>query len=169
MNVCRWRWKKSQNFSPHTWWAQQTVKLFTLETFVIYGIWITSTCLNNKLVKKLIRQYASCSSMFCPLHNNISKEQHEKHPCSTLSQYKKYERFPHETGTPYLDTWKVYTKTNTMSQLFFHYITVQANNSVKGAYATDSMLTGNIYASQLIITFMKKIMGAQRRTKVAPW
>ena len=25
------------NFSPYTWWTQQTTKLFTLETFVVYG------------------------------------------------------------------------------------------------------------------------------------
>ena len=30
--------EKSRNFSPHTWWTQQTVKIFTLVTFVVYSI-----------------------------------------------------------------------------------------------------------------------------------
>ena len=34
-----------------------------------------------------ISQYASYSAMFCPLHGNISKEQHEKHPCNPSSHY----------------------------------------------------------------------------------
>ena len=33
----------------------------------------------------LISQYASYSAMFCPLHGNISKEQHEKQLCNPSS------------------------------------------------------------------------------------
>jgi len=34
-----------------------------------------------------ISQHASYSAMFCPLHSNISKEQHEKHLCNPSSHY----------------------------------------------------------------------------------
>ena len=37
-----------------------------------------------------ISQYASYSAMFCPLHSNISKEQHEKHLCNPSNHYGKY-------------------------------------------------------------------------------
>jgi len=37
-----------------------------------------------------ISQYTSYSAMFCPLHSNISKEQHEKHLCNPSSHYRKY-------------------------------------------------------------------------------
>jgi len=39
---------------------------------------------------KPISQYTSYSAMFCPLHSNISKEQHEKHLCNPSSHYGKY-------------------------------------------------------------------------------
>ena len=34
-----------------------------------------------------ISQYASYSAMFCLLHSNIGKEQHEKHLCNPSSHY----------------------------------------------------------------------------------
>ena len=42
-----------------------------------------------------------CSA--CPLHSNISKEQHEKRVCNLSSHYGKYGKFTHEMHTPYLD------------------------------------------------------------------
>jgi len=53
-----------------------------------------------------ISQYASYSAMFCLLHSNISKEQHEKHLCNPSSHYRKYREFTHEMCAQYLDTWK---------------------------------------------------------------
>jgi len=50
-------------------------------------------------------QYASYSAMFCPLYNNISKEQHEKHLCNPSSQYRKYGEYTRErVSHTYLDT-----------------------------------------------------------------
>ena len=63
----------------------------------------------NMLVKRMpqrlitgkpISQYASYSAMFCPLHSNIGKEQHEQHLCNPSSHYGKYgdilmKRAPH--------------------------------------------------------------------------
>jgi len=42
-------------------------------------------------------QYALYLAMFCLLHSNINKEQHEKHPCNPSSCYGKYlvKRAPH--------------------------------------------------------------------------
>jgi len=37
-----------------------------------------------------ISQYALYLAMFCLLHSNISKEQHEKHLCNPSSHYGKY-------------------------------------------------------------------------------
>ena len=51
-----------------------------------------------------ISQYASYSAMFCPLHSNISKEQHEKHLCNPSSHYRKYGEYAREMRVPYLDT-----------------------------------------------------------------
>jgi len=48
----RWWWKKSRNFSPHTWWTQQTAKLFTLETFVVYGKCFRHGSASNKFEKR---------------------------------------------------------------------------------------------------------------------
>ena len=42
------------------------------------------------IIGKPISQYASYSVMFCPLHSNIGKEQHEKHLCNPSSHYGKY-------------------------------------------------------------------------------
>jgi len=50
-----------------------------------------------------ISQYTSYSAMFCPLHSNISKEQHEKHLCNPSSHYGEYEEYTHETCASYLD------------------------------------------------------------------
>ena len=41
-----------------------------------------------------ISQYALDSTMFCPLHSNISKEQLEKYLCN--SHYRKYRKFNSE-------------------------------------------------------------------------
>ena len=38
------------------------------------------------IIGKPISQYAA---MFCPLHSNIGKEQHEKHLCNQSSHYEK--------------------------------------------------------------------------------
>jgi len=37
-----------------------------------------------------ISQYTSYSAMFCPLHSNISEEQHEKYLCNPSSHNGKY-------------------------------------------------------------------------------
>jgi len=39
------------------------------------------------IIGKPISQYVSYSAMFCPLHSNIGKEQHEKHLCNPSSHY----------------------------------------------------------------------------------
>jgi len=52
-----------------------------------------------------ISQYALYSAMFCPLHSDISKKQHEKHLCNPSSHYgKDREYVRHKTHAPYLDT-----------------------------------------------------------------
>jgi len=55
------------------------------------------------IIGKPISQYASYSAMFCPLHSNIGKEQHEKHLCNPFSHYGKYGEYARETHAPYLD------------------------------------------------------------------
>jgi len=50
-----------------------------------------------------ISQYTSYSAMFCLLHSNIGKEQHEKHLCNPSSHYGKYREYTHEMCAPYLD------------------------------------------------------------------
>jgi len=47
-----------------------------------------------------ISKYASYSAMFCLLHSNISKEQHEKHLCDPSSHYAKYGEYACETCAP---------------------------------------------------------------------
>ena len=39
------------------------------------------------IIGELISLYASYAAMFCPLHNSISIEQHEKHLCNPSSHY----------------------------------------------------------------------------------
>ena len=56
------------------------------------------------IIGKPISQYASYSAMFCPLHSNIGKEQHEKYLCNPSSHYGEYEEYTRETRVPYLDT-----------------------------------------------------------------
>ena len=51
-------------------------------------------------------QYTSYSAMFCLLHSNISKEQHEKNLCNPSSHYEKYGEYARETRAPCLDGWK---------------------------------------------------------------
>ena len=53
---------------------------------------------------KAISQYASYSAMFCPLHNNIGQEQHEKHLGNPSCHYGKYGEDTRETRAPYLKT-----------------------------------------------------------------
>jgi len=56
------------------------------------------------IIGKPISQYASYLAMFCLLHSNIGKEQHEKHLCNLSSYYGKYREYTRETRAPYLDT-----------------------------------------------------------------
>jgi len=48
-----------------------------------------------------ISQYASYSAMFCLLHSNISKEQHDKHLCNPSSHYGKHGEYVRECA-PYI-------------------------------------------------------------------
>ena len=48
------------------------------------------------IIGKPISQYASYSAMFCPLHSNIGKKQHEKHLCNPSSHYGKYGEYTRE-------------------------------------------------------------------------
>ena len=62
-------------------------------------------CVPQRLIiGKPISEYASYSAMFCLLHCNIGKEQHEKHLCNPSSHYRKYGEYTHEMHAPYLDT-----------------------------------------------------------------
>ena len=45
--------------------------------------------------------------MFCPLHSNIGKGQHEKHLYNPSSHYGKYGEYTRETRAPYLDTYAI--------------------------------------------------------------
>ena len=49
-----------------------------------------------------ISQYTSYSAMFCPVHSNISKEQHENHLYNPSSHYGKYGEYTREMHAPYL-------------------------------------------------------------------
>jgi len=62
-------------------------------------------CVPQRLIiEKPISQCASYLAMFCLLHSNIRKEQHEKHLCNPSSHYGKYGEYTHETCTLYLDS-----------------------------------------------------------------
>ena len=64
-------------------------------------------CVPHRLIiGKPISQYASYSAMFCPLHSNIGKEQHEKHLTNPSIHYGEYGEYTRETCAPYLDTLK---------------------------------------------------------------
>ena len=56
------------------------------------------------IIGKPISQYAPYSAVFCPLHSNIGKEQHEKYLCNPSSHYGEYGEYTRETRAPYLDT-----------------------------------------------------------------
>ena len=47
-----------------------------------------------------IHQYALYSAMFCPLHSNVSKVQHEKYQSN---HYENYGKFTREILSPYLN------------------------------------------------------------------
>jgi len=77
-----------------------------------FGWFIHAYCFKKKngwhaprglIIETPISQYTLYSAMFCQLHSNISKEQHEKHLCNSSSHYGKYTC---ETHAPYLDRWK---------------------------------------------------------------
>jgi len=55
------------------------------------------------IIGKPRSQYASYSAMVCPLYNNMSKEQHEKHLCNPSSHYRKYGEYSRETRASYLN------------------------------------------------------------------
>jgi len=73
--------------------------------------------LQRLIIGKPISQYTLYSAMFCPLHSNIGKEQHEKYLCNPSSHYGKYKEYAREMCpitentenilvkcAPYLDT-----------------------------------------------------------------
>ena len=81
----------------------------------LQSVQATTENTENMLVKRApqelifgapISQHAFYSAMFCPLHSNINKEQHEKHLCNPSSHHRKYREYTCETCAPYLDTWK---------------------------------------------------------------
>ena len=70
---------------------------------------ITENTLVKRASQRLIigKQYTSYSGMFCPLHNNIGKEQHEKYLCnlsSNYGEYGEYGEYTREMCAPHLDT-----------------------------------------------------------------
>jgi len=56
------------------------------------------------IIGKPVSQYASYSAMFCPLHSNLDKEQHDKYLCNPTSHYSNYGEYTRETHAPYLNT-----------------------------------------------------------------
>jgi len=69
-----------------------------------YGEYMPVKCTPQKIIiEKPISQYALYSAMFCPLHSNTGKEQHEKHLCNPSSHYGKYGEYTHETHALYLN------------------------------------------------------------------
>jgi len=66
-----------------------------------YGEYTRETRAQGLIIATPISQYIFYSALFCPLHSNISKEQHENYPSS---HYRKYREYARETRTPYLDT-----------------------------------------------------------------
>ena len=55
-----------------------------------YGEYAREMRPKRLIIGKPINQYASYSAMFCPLHCNIGKEQHEKYLYNPSSHYGKY-------------------------------------------------------------------------------
>ena len=60
--------------------------------------------LQGLIIGMNISQYALYSVKFCPLHSNISKEQHNKHLGNPSSHYEKHGKFVLEMCAPYLHT-----------------------------------------------------------------
>jgi len=71
---------------------------------------------------KPISQYASYPAMFCPLHSNKGKEQHEKHLCNPSSCYGKYGEYTRETCTPYSICESYNVSISAMSNLFHNIV-----------------------------------------------
>ena len=81
----------------------ENIIIFSLHIAIVLGEYSREMC-TPIIIEEPISQYASCSAMFCPLHSNIGKEQHEKHLCNPSSHYREYGEYTRETRAPYLDT-----------------------------------------------------------------
>jgi len=71
-------------------------------------------------------QYASYSAMSCLLHNNKSKEQHEKHLCNPSSHYGKYGKYAREMCAPYLDRCESHSPSILAMSSLFHNVVSKA-------------------------------------------
>ena len=107
--------------------------------------------------------------MFCPLHSNIGKEQHEKHLCNPSSHYGKYGEYTRETHAPYLDTWKLYTVSiSAMSNSFHSIVKLGISREVPHRSLCLVLKPFRVYRKSSPYAVVKR-MGDQRGTKVTPW
>ena len=109
-----------------------------------------ASTLQGLIIGAPISQYASYSTMFYPLHSNISKEQHEKHLCNPSNHYRNYRKFTH----PISRCLKV-----------IHYKLWEV--SLRFLCLTMKSLCA--YHKLSSIRSCKERMEAQRGTKAAPW
>jgi len=118
------------------------------------------------IIGKPISQYASYSAMFCPLHSNISKEQHEKHLCNPSSHYENIlvKCAPHIS----------ICKSNNV--LIFCNVELVSSHYKQGIAwevlhrsLCRVLKPFCVYRKSSPYTVVKKRIGDQRGTKVAPW
>ena len=119
------------------------------------------------IIGKPISQYASYSAMFCPLHSNIGKEQHKKHLCNPSSHYGNYGEYTCET-CPHISIHESHNiSISAMSNST--YTVVSKTRKVPHQSLCLTLKPFYVYHKLSPYTVVKKRMGDQRRTKVAPW
>jgi len=107
--------------------------------------------------------------MFCLLHSNIGKEQHEKHLSNPSSHYGKHGEYTRETCAPYLDTWKPYCLNFSNVKLISYHSKLGIAREVPHQSLCLVLKPFCVYRKSSPYAVVKKRMGDRRGTKVTPW
>jgi len=114
-----------------------------------------------------VSQYASYSAMFCPLHSNIGKEQHEKHVCIQLLQ--KIQRIYSWNERPISRYVTAITSQFLRCRTRFIHNKQGIAREVLHWSLCLVLKPFCVYRKLSPYAVVKKRMGDQRGTKVAPW
>jgi len=104
--------------------------------------------------------------MFCPLHSNMGKEQHDKHLCNPSSHYGKYREYMYSWNARPISRC-VKASISAMGNSLHNIISIAWEVPHRSLCLV--LKPFRVYRKLSPYAVVKKRMGDQRGTKIAPW